>query len=819
MKRTLSVLMSFIMLLGVFLVPLPKTIEAAEYSKVVLRGSLAPLDWGSDNNPLARQEDGTWKSSPISLEGGKTLEFKYVRDNEWMPGSNLTFTPPQTGDYIFVYHPNDERNTDVRLVELEGKATLNVTLPESTPDWVIPTVGTSMNNFNYSVLKMTHLSGKTWTIELSGNPGVTVQYFYALGDEKYREVRDEARTVTFSTEGQTVKDTVSEWKGIPVAKNVTHQFNQQPSIPGKKDDVKVTVTVEHYGPIDAGGIYFTTDGSTPIGQKGKAANGKYVPLTVESTEEQTDGLKVSTLTGLIPAQKNKTRVKYKVDVWNTNGASSQFADTNSQVPEGATEFAYYVDDYESPDWAKDAVIYQIFVDRFRDGNPENNEPVDPDLSYDERLKGWMGGDLAGVKEKLDYLDQLGVNTLWLSPVFEGPYSHGYHPADYTKIDPRFGDEQLMKEIIKEAHKKGMKVVYDLVPNHTSIKHPFFQDALKNGTASPYYNWYTFTEWPNKYETFYGIQELPQFNNDNPEAREYMLNTVVPYWLDELGFDGFRLDYAKGPSYSFWVDFRYTVKKLKKDAFIFGEIWDNRQKINSYAGKLDGAIDFGMQSALKDVFAQNQSMTKLSQTLKDNLSTYDPEYVMASFLDNHDMPRFLFEAGGDVNKVKLAAAVQFTLPGAPIIYYGNEIGLSQSKDHNLVPDWKDRYYREMMPWEEEQQNLELKSYYQELIQLRNEEPALRTGSYRELYVDDDVIVYERSNKKDQFIVVINKGAETNMNANELLGGQTGIALQQALNSNKIVQPDKDGNLTITSPAASVKIFKVVKAKPSSQKKAA
>lgn len=818
MKKILAVMMSFIMLFSIILTTLPKLTEAADYQKVVLRGGLAPLDWGSDNNPLAKQEDGTWKSSPITLEGGKKLEFKYVRDNNWMDGSNLEFIPPQTGNYIFVYHPNDERNIDVRLVEAQGKVTLQVTIPQSTPDWVIPTVGTSLNNFNYSLIKMTKVSEKTYTVTLTGEPGTSFTYFYALGDENFKEVRAEARQATFTEENRVVEDSVSSWKGIPVAKNVVHNFNYKPSIPSKKEAVTVTTTVEHYGPIDNGGIYYTVDGSTPIGKRGTVTNGQFVPMHVVSTTESADGLKHSVLTGMIPGQRNETRVKYKVDVWNNSAEGSQFADTNSQTPEGAMEFAYYVDQYQTPDWAKDAVIYHLFVDRFMDGNSKNNEAVDPSLSYDERLKGWMGGDLAGVQQKLDYIKNLGVNTIWISPIFEGPYSHGYHPANFTKIDSRFGDEQLMKNIIKEAHKKGMKVVYDLVPNHTSSKHPFFQDALENGVNSPYYQWYNFIEWPNKYETFYGIGELPQFNNDNPQAREYMLNTVVPYWLEELDFDGFRLDYAKGPSYSFWVDFRHTVKQLKPNAFIFGEVWDSREKINSYSGKLDGALDFGLQEALLNTFAKGQSMKHLSQTIRANQTMYHSEYIMATFLDNHDMPRFLFESGGDVNRLKLAAAAQFTLPGAPVIYYGTEVGLSQSKDHNTVSEWKDRYWREMMPWDEAKQNTILKAYYQQLVELRNEEPALRTGAYKELYVDDNTIVYERSNQQEQFIVIINKGEEKEMAVDNLLSVQTGIALQNALNANEVIQPVEDGKLNVVAKAGSVQIFKVVKVKNTSKKAA-
>ncbi|MFE8700465.1 alpha-amylase family glycosyl hydrolase [Cytobacillus sp. FJAT-54145] len=815
MKRFSAVFLTLIMLFSLFnptFVSQQASADHGTYDTVVLRGSEAPLDWASNNNPLVYDETNqVWNSNPIPLTGGKTVEFKYVYNGNWMPGSNLSFTPDRTGNYIFTFYPHDERRVDVHFADsFEGSITLKVKVPEETPDWAVLTLGSSLNAFNYSLTSLEKTSVENeWELEIGGVPGESIEYQYALGSDKYKELRSTNRKATFSKEGTIVEDVITEWAAIPIAENVTHNFNHSPFVPSQTDDVTVTTTVEHYGPINAGAIYFTTDGSSPAGKRGVVSNGTVAEATVASTEQRENGIYVSTLTGVIPKQANQTRVKYKLDVWYTNGEGSQFADTNSFAAEDATEFAYYVDKFQSPQWAKDASIYHIFVDRFRDGNPKNNDSsVDPDLSYDERLKGWMGGDLAGVKEKLGYIKELGINTIWISPVFEGPYSHGYHPTDFKEIDSRFGDKELMKELIKEAHDQGIKVVYDFVPNHSSSKHPFFEDAKAKGEGSPFYNWYTFTDWPNEYKTFYGVQELPQLNNDNQETRNYMINDVAPYWLTELDFDGFRLDYAKGPSYSFWVDFRHTVKKLNPDAFIFGEVWDSREKINSYAGKLDGALDFGMSDALVNVFAKNHSMLELRNTIQDNLSTYPEEYVTISFLDNHDKPRFLYEAGGDVDKLKLAAATQFTLPGAPAIYYGTEVGLSQSKDHNSVDEWKDRYYREMMPWNKEDQDTDLKKFYQDIIQLRNKEKALRTGSFEEIHVTSDVFVYERNYKNDKFLVVVNKGDARELSINELYNQPNlkSVNLRNALDKKDFAKNNK-GQLSLSVDDKSFAIYKV------------
>lgn len=813
MKRLFTSFLAFALLFPSGVAPYAHSANAAapSYQKVVLRGNAANLDWSSDNNSLQfAEEEGVWKSAPISLPGGKEVEYKFVMDGNWMEGENLRFTPPQSGDYVFIFHPSEERKVDVQmdLSQFTGSLTLEVILPEGTPEWIVPTVGSTLNDFNYTVTSLTNTGDRQWRIELAGNEGEEIEYLFALGDGKYLEDAPEKRKAAFIKGGVVYKDIVSGWKAVPVAKSVTHNFAISPEIPASKDTVTASVTVKHFGAVTKGALYYTTDGSKPKGARGKAANGATAEMVKES-EYIEKGVTTTIFKGVIPKQPDQTRVKYIADVWEEDGSSSQFADTNSPNPEGATEFAYYVDQFRSPDWAKKAVVYHVFVDRFHNGDQTNDEPGSTELEYDERLKGWMGGDLQGVLEKLDYIKDLGVNTIWLSPIFESPYSHGYHPADFLAIEEHFGSKELIKQVIETAHAKGLKVVYDFVPNHTSIKHPFFQDALKRGESSPYYNWYTFTQWPDKYETFQGIAELPQFNNDHYPARDYMLNEVVPYWLTELNFDGFRLDYAKGPSYSFWVDFRHKVKQLKPDAFIFGEVWDSREKIDTYEGELDGALDFGMRDALVNAFAKNHSLKAVSETVENNLSTFSEEYLTASFLDSHDQPRFLFEAGGDKEKLKLAAAAQFTLPGIPIIYYGDEVGLSQSRDHNSVTDWKDRYFREMMPWEEEKQDLELKEFYKKLTKLRANKSALSTGDFQSLSAEQNLFAYERSDESGRFLIVINNGDDAkNVDVNALYNQLeiTDVTLSNAL-SNEVFKNDEEGDLHFTAGAKSFGIYEI------------
>jgi glycosidase len=815
MKRLSLLVLSLLLLLSTF-VPTLAQISYAQwsgddggYESVVLRGSVDPLKWDGNDHPLLfNEEEDAWVSEPINLPGGQKVEYKFVYDDEWMSGENLEYTTPQAGAYQFVFHPGDERHVDVRLAtEYDGELTLQLEVPEETPDWVVPTVASNMNNFNYSVTRMNKDEEGNYSITLKGPAGDELEYRYGLGDTKYQETREEHRTADFTEVGNVVEDTVEGWTGIPIASNVSHDFNHSPFVPSKNDDVTITVEVEHYGPITDGAIYFTIDGASPEGARGEAQEGQAVEMSVVSTDESSNGY-VSTLEGTIPAQANETPVKYKVDVWDQEGKGSQFADTNSLDASGATEFAYYVDEFTSPDWAKDAVIYHIFVDRFKDGNVDNNyDTVDVDeVGLEEALKDWMGGDLEGIIEKLDYLDDLGINTLYLSPVFEGPYSHGYHPIDFLDIDKNFGTIEVLKELIEKAHDRDMKVIYDMVPNHSSDESPFFQDALDNGKESPYYDWYTFYE-DGSYETFFGVESLPQLNNDNQKTRDYMLEEVIPFWLEEVNFDGYRLDYAKGPSYSFWVDFRHAVKQLDKEYYIFGEIWDNREKINSYSGKLDGALDFGFHDTFKNTFANNGSMKNVSNLIKENEATYHPEYIMSSFLDNHDVPRFLYEAGNETNKLKLASFTQFMLPGSPMIYYGTEVGMSQSGNHNDYSEWKDRWYREMMPWDKADQDLDLFAHYQEIIALRDKYSALRTGTFEEIYVDEDVLVFEREDNDSRLLVVVNKGVEQTFDLAELYHQDrlTNIRLENALTQEK--KTTKKGTIEITTEAQGFQLFEV------------
>ncbi|QKS70657.1 S-layer homology domain-containing protein [Paenalkalicoccus suaedae] len=761
-----SLVMAVVLLVSTFLVAVTPvaantgtpSFAQPSFEEVVVRGSEAPLRWDGEDHPLTYDEiNEVWVSAPITFQGGVTIEYKFVRDGNWMDGDNLTFTTPQSGDYEFVFHPTNERQVEVRpATEYDGSITLQLELSDATPNWVVPTVASSLNRFNYDISPMERIEDGLFELTIAGPAGEEIEYRYGLGSSRFQELSEERRSAVFSEEGTVVTDQVDAWTGLPVASNVVHNYQHEPYVVSPGEEVEITVTVDHFGPITNGAAYVTVDGTRPDGARGAVQNGNAVELTITETEEQENGEWQSTLQGTVPAQTENTRVKYVIDVWDADGEGSQFADTNALNSTDATEFAYYVENYTSPDWAKEASIYHIFVDRFKDGDESINFDVDSDLPLEEALKDWMGGDLQGIIDELDYIEELGVNTLWISPVFDGPYSHGYHPADFFEVDRNFGDIDVLRNLVDEVHERDMKIIYDFVPNHTSNQHPFFQDALENGEESPYYDWYTFYE-DGSYETFYGIGELPQLNNDNEETRAYMMDEVIPFWLEDIGFDGFRLDYAKGPSQSFWVDFRHTVKEIDEDLYLFGEIWDNRDVISEYQGKLDGALDFSIRGTMIDAFGPNErSFEGITRYVEENEASYHPEYIMNTFLDSHDESRILFELNEDTDALKLASFTQFALPGAPIIYYGTEVGMSQSEDHRPFTEWQDRWYREMMVWDEADQNRDLFTHYQSLLDVRADYASvLSTGDYEELYAGQDILAFERSNEEETLVAFLKR----------------------------------------------------------------
>ncbi len=401
----------------------------------------------------------------------------------------------------------------------------------------------------------------------------------------------------------------------------------------------------------------------------------------------------------LPSQAEGTIVRYKISAIPADGSDPIPAD------EGAL-FSYVVGNPVQPAWAEEAIIYQIFPDRFHPGNNrEWNETKTLDEIY--------GGTIRGIIDNIDYVADMGFNCLWLNPFFPDLTYHGYHAVDYFSINPRLGTAADIHELVQQAHKRGIRILLDFVANHWGSKHPTFQAALKD-LNSEYYNWYNWNEWPNEYETFFAVKDLPQINLNHKPARQHLLE-ATRYWLSEFDFDGFRLDYAPGPTHDFWVDFRKIVQKEKPDAWIFGEVTDTPETQLSYWGRLHGCLDFILLEALRHTFALgSMSLTEFDAFLEKHEAYFPTGFSRPSFLDNHDMDRFLWLAKGDRRKLKLAALCQFTLAGQPTVYYGTEVGVSQTDDM-MPPGGPHDMAQARLPmrWGSEQDQ-DLRQYYRWLI---------------------------------------------------------------------------------------------------------
>ena len=436
---------------------------------------------------------------------------------------------------------------------------------------------------------------------------------------------------------------------------------------------------------------------------------------------------VRTWQGQIPGQPEGSILRYRIAGRVTGTDCWVYADSQAQDPENATDFAVYIGDPAAPAWTQKAILYHIYLDRF---NPGQGRPWHSTQSVND----FYGGTLIGVIEKLDYLHALGINTLWLSPLFASPTHHGYDPTDLFIVEPRLGTNADLMCLIESVHARGMRLLLDFVPNHWSNEHPTFREAQSN-PDSPYRDWYLWRNYPDEYEAFFDVKTMPKINlRHGSPARAHLLE-AAQYWL-ERGVDGYRLDHADGPAHDFWADFRRACQQVNPDCWLFGEVVKPPPIQRAFYGSLHGQLDFALARALRETFAlQNWNLTQFDTFLSAHESYFPPGFSRPSFLDNHDMNRFLALAGNDLNRLKLAALVLFTLPGPPIVYYGTEAGLSQRKfikeglgfDEARLP----------MLWNDAQ-NTGLVEYFRTLIHLR----AAQAHLYERhtLMLNPDAVLY-------------------------------------------------------------------------------
>lgn len=517
-----------------------------------------------------------------------------------------------------------------------------------------------------------------------------------------------------------------------VRTGIHHRHDIQPLDPQPGDAVTVRVITPGDAAFERVALYYTTDGSQPSGSRGVAQNGTTILFERETIEWDIPlwGY-VLHWKAVIPGQLDGTMVQYVISAW-ADAGDEAYADTPDiddivqhatmihfqNIPAdtelvhtghfpGENVFNYHVDTHQPPAWAQEAIIYHIFVDRFYPGDGRSWQTGSVQHNF--------GGTLWGVRDKLDYIAELGANCIWLSPTWTSPSYHGYDVTDYDRTEPRLGGDAALRAVIEGAHQRGIRVLLDMACNHLSNEHPIFVDAL-NDKNSPYRDWFFFHESvKHGYKTFFSVKTMPRVNLDFLAAREWMIANAVR-WLRDFDVDGYRLDVADGPGPNFWSHFREACRAVKPDCLMYGEIIDTPQRLRTYAGRLDGVLDFPLTDAIRRTYALETMRESELQTFVGNNTAYYPDhFVRPVFLDNHDMNRFLYIAENDTDKLKKATAFQMHLPGPTIIYYGTEVGLRQEGD---IPENGYEGIRAPMVWDDTQDR-DLLAFYKQQIQARKQ----------------------------------------------------------------------------------------------------
>lgn len=418
----------------------------------------------------------------------------------------------------------------------------------------------------------------------------------------------------------------------------------------------------------------------------------------------------------------------------------------------AFQIAYIneIDVHKKVDWIQGACFYQIFVDRFCRGNYEKNDSY-INMNWEDipTPKSFAGGDLRGITEKLSYLKDLGINALYLTPVFKSISNHKYDIEDYYTIDEMFGSREDFAMMVKQAHKRGIRIVMDAVFNHVSDRCIQFQDVIKNGRNSKYFDWFIINgdqiDLKNiNYECFASCQYMPKWNTSNCEVQKYLIDIAV-YWIKKYKIDGWRLDVSDEVSHSFWRKFREAVKRENSECVIIGENWHNANPY-LHGDQYDSIMNYAFTKACLDFFAFGSFSAeafaqKLNELLIRNTDTVNQ--MMLNLLDSHDTHRFLTRVNGNRKKLESALAVLYMFVGVPCIYYGTEIGMEGGYD----PDC-----RRPMNWNKIHEFNSLTKLIKQLTALKKNADILNEGKIR-VYAKKDVFYLERilGNKKLRLVL--------------------------------------------------------------------
>jgi alpha-glucosidase len=464
-------------------------------------------------------------------------------------------------------------------------------------------------------------------------------------------------------------------------------------------------------------------------------------------------------------------------------------------------------DYAAPQWVNESVFYQIFPDRFHNGDPELTvkpgawtkrefsvqvrEWGAPPLPYkDAGNLDFYGGDLPGIVQKLDYLQALGVNAIYLNPIFTSPSNHRYNIDDFFSVDPHLGGNEALVELRKALDERGMKVILDVTPNHVSSLNPWFIEAQKN-PAAPTADYFTFYERPDNYASWLGVKSLPKLNYESEKLREIMYegeNSIIRYWLNEpFKMDGWRLDVsnmtarqgATQLAHKVWRGIRRAVKHINPQSYLMGENFfdaspylqgDELDAVQNYMAfnvpmwRWLAGRDVGSAWGAEHIDTVVMSSEALAEHTNAHRAALPYAIALQQFnqLDSHDTPRILSIVKGDKTLAKLGAFLLMTYPGVPCVYYGDEIGMEGDHD----PD-----NRRTMIWDESEWDTDLYNHYRTLIHIRRESPALKYGGYQQLAAQGGLFAFQRQSPEQRLIVVGCRDGETDA---RLLVRHAGVA---------------------------------------------
>ena len=461
------------------------------------------------------------------------------------------------------------------------------------------------------------------------------------------------------------------------------------------------------------------------------------------------------------------------------------------------------EDTGTPDWFGRGVTYQIFPDRFRrTGTPEvsgmvgrrwlheswDDQPVfRPDEDGQITNRDFFGGSLAGITEKLDYLQSLSVTTLYLNPIFEAASNHRYDTADYRAIDPLLGDEETFRTLCREAHKRGMRVMLDGVFNHTGSRSRYFNAdgfypelGAAQSQDSPYYDWYSFHPWPTDYDAWWGVKTLPAVNEQRPAYRQFIFkgeDSVVRHWL-QCGADGWRLDVADELPGDFIAGIRRAIEDEKPDGYLLGEVWEDGSNKVAYSQRrryllgreTHGLMNYPLRTALLRWLGGGDA-AEFRESMETLRANYPPAafYGAMNFLGTHDTPRILTLLGAEHipaakeeraafalspvqlargrAKLRLAGMLLYGFPGSPTLFYGDEAGMQ---------GFEDPLNRGAYPWGREDTGL--LDFFRALGRLRKERRSLQSGSLTYIYAQGGGLVITREHEGETTIVALNAGDE-------------------------------------------------------------